>query len=429
MKKIFLLIATPLLSMSLFAQTGHIMQGIGARNMSMGGAATGKPIDISGALQWNPAAISVFKANEFSVNAGAFFSSPQLSSTAPTSEGPMSGVTEDDRGTSIMPALAMVWGKKDSKHHFGVSAFGISGFGVTFPESMTNPINMPQSMHGFGKVESNYQLMQVGLTYAYELSEKFSVGIAPTFNYAMLELEPNPLANPSQTLGYPVSDKASATGFGAQIGLFFNSGKGFTAGASYKSKQSFSEFEFNNKYLDGSTAPGNSFKMNYPAIYSIGAGYSKSKFDFALDYRMVDYKNTEGFAEKGWTNTGSVKGFGWENISIVSAGVQYKGIEKFPLRVGYTYSSNPINSELAFFSVPATAVIANAFQLGFGYIINEKITLDAVYHHGASNGSTSGPLLNPMMASPSNPYGAVPSSEVSYKMTTDMVMIGLSFKL
>jgi long-chain fatty acid transport protein len=288
---------------------------------------------------------------------------------------------------------------------------------------------MPQSMGGFGKVESNYQLMQVGLTYAYELSEKFSVGIAPTFNYAMLELEPNPLANPSQELGYPVSDKASATGFGAQIGLFYNSGKGFTAGASYKSKQSFNEFEFNNTYLDGSSAPGNTFKMNYPAIYSLGVGYSKSKFDFALDYRMVDYENTEGFAEKGWTNTGSVKGFGWENISIVSAGVQYKGIEKFPLRVGYTYSSNPINSELAFFSVPATAVIANAFQLGFGYIINEKITLDAVYHHGASNGSTSGPLLNPMMASPSNPYGAVPSSEVSYKMTTDMVMIGLSFKL
>jgi long-chain fatty acid transport protein len=32
-----------------------------------------------------------------------------------------------------------------------------------------------------------------------------------------------------------------------------------------------------------------------------------------------------------------------------------------------------------------------------------------------------------MMASPSNPYGAIPGSEVSYKMTTDMFMIGLNF--
>jgi long-chain fatty acid transport protein len=65
MKKVFLLIVPSLLSFHLFAQTGHIMQGIGARNMSMGGAATGQPIDISGALQWNPAAISAFKSKIF----------------------------------------------------------------------------------------------------------------------------------------------------------------------------------------------------------------------------------------------------------------------------------------------------------------------------------------------------------------------------
>jgi hypothetical protein len=46
--------------------------------------------------------------------------------------------------------------------------------------------------------------------------------------------------------------------------------------------------------------------------------------------------------------------------------------------VGYIYSSKPINSEFAFFSVPVTAVIASAFQVGFGYIVNEKLALDAV---------------------------------------------------
>ena len=30
------------------AQTGHLMQGVGAVNMSMGGAATAQPLDISG---------------------------------------------------------------------------------------------------------------------------------------------------------------------------------------------------------------------------------------------------------------------------------------------------------------------------------------------------------------------------------------------
>ena len=48
--------------------------------------------------------------------------------------------------------------------------------------------------------------------------------------------------------------------------------------------------------------------------------------------------------------------------------------------------------------------------------------LDAVYHHGASDGKTTGQLLNPMFASANNPYGAIPGSEVSYDITTDLIM-------
>ncbi len=418
-----------LLPFFLAAQTGHIMQGIGATNMSMGGAATAQPLDINGALHWNPAGISAFDSRILSINAGLFFSSPEISSTVPTPLGPMSGVTKDDRGVSIMPALAMVWGKKESKHRFGVSAFGISGFGVTFPESNTNPINMPQNMGGFGRVQSDYQLLQVGFTYAYKISDNLSIGIAPTINYSSLELEPNPLASPDPAKGYPVSDKATAFGFGGQVGIYYNSGSGLKLGASYKSQQYFGEFEFANTYLDGSAAPAVNFKMNYPSILSAGIGYSLKDFDLAVDYRYVNYKNTEGFEAKGWTSTASVAGFGWNSISIVSAGVQYKGISKLPLRAGYTYSSNPISSELAMYSIPATAVIKNAFQFGFGYEFSKKFTLNLVYHHGTSSGSTSGPLLSPMMIDHNNPYGSIPGSNVSYKMTTDLFMAGVNITL
>ena len=250
-----------LFSTAVFSQAGHIMQGVGAVNMSMGGAATGQPLDISGALQWNPAAISTFDSNILKFDIGAFFSSPELSSSLPAgmlgAGAPgVSGTTEDDRGVSPMPALAFVWGNSDSKHTFGASAFGISGFGVTFPEEAnnplssgfnptvnSNPINYPQQAMGFGRVESDYMLLQIGFTWAFELSDQFSLGVEPTFNYAALELMPNPLANPNEA-GYPSSDKASATGFGAQFGLFYDSGSGFKAGASYKTTQKFSEFDF-----------------------------------------------------------------------------------------------------------------------------------------------------------------------------------------
>ena len=221
--------------------------------------------------------------------------------------------------------------------------------------------------------------------------------------------------------------KATALGFGGQIGIFYNSGKGIKLGASYKTQQTFESFDFANTYLDGSKAPNVKFKMNYPAIISAGVGYSKSKFDVAVDYRFVNYANIAGFESKGWTNTASVAGFGWKDISIVSAGIQYKGINKFPVRVGYTYSSNPIRSELAFFSTPATAVIKNAFQVGCGYEFNSRLNLNAVFHYGTSRGSTSGPLLNPGMKDEANNYGAVPGGNVSYKMTTSMVTLGVNY--
>ena len=432
MKKIILQCISLFFGTIMFSQSGHIMQGVGAVNMSMGGASTAQPLDISGAIQWNPASISAFNGKIIKFDIGLFFSAPTLNSTVPifdTNGQPtgnfMSGTTKDDRGVSPMPALAMVWGKEGSKHTFGASAFGISGFGVTFPESMTNPINAPQSMGGFGRIESDYMLLQLGFTWAYELSDKFSIGVQPTFNYAALELAPNPTANPTAA-GYPSTNKASSIGYGAQFGVYYDSGVGLKLGASYKTTQKFSEFDFNNTYLDNSTGT-NSFQMDYPAILSLGVGYSKGDFDLALDFRSVDYENTEGFSKTGWTQTASVAGFGWKNISILSAGLQYKGVEKLPIRFGYTYSSNPIDSDVAFFNIPATAIIKNAFQFGFSYEMSEKVSLDAVYHHGTSSGATSGQLLNPMFAQAYPPYGAIPGSNVSYDMTTDLIMFGINY--
>ncbi|MCF6348849.1 MAG: outer membrane protein transport protein [Flavobacteriaceae bacterium] len=166
-------------------------------------------------------------------------------------------------------------------------------------------------------------------------------------------------------------------------------------------------------------------------FYHFGLGYSVGDVDIALDYRMVNYENTDGFEASGWTfdsnNLPSVAGFGWENISILSAGLQYKGIDKMPLRIGYTYSSNPITEELAFFSIPATAIIKNAFQFGFSYEAGENLSLDAVYHYGSSGDATKGQILNPANIPNNPPYGAIPGSEVSYKMTTSMIMVGFSY--
>ena len=53
--------------------------------------------------------------------------------------------------------------------------------------------------------------------------------------------------------------------------------------------------------------------------------------------------------------------------------------------------------------------------------------LNGVYHYGASDGKTEGEMMNPLLASPTNPCGAITGSKVGYEMTTSMVMVGISY--
>jgi len=463
MKKILITIIS-LLTVYTYAQSGHLMSGVGSINSSMGGASTGQPIDISGAIYWNPAAISVFDEKIINLDFGLFYASPELSSELPENmffpgSPAVKGTTADEKSVSPLPSAAILWGKPDSKFTYAFSLFGVSGFGVDFPQETnlpvdgsgnpnsqwdpnnTNVITYPQNMNGFGQIKSNYMLMQIGLTLAYNLSENFSIGLSPTFNYAALEITPNPTTTPDMSKGYPVGNTASATGIGGQIGLFYDSKKGLKAGLSYKTKQNLSALEFDNVYLDGSDAPDNKFDMDFPAIFSVGAGYSNENFDLALDYRMVDYENTAGFAEKGWVigdngyPTGAVKGFGWKNMTIISVGIQYKGIAKLPLRLGYTHNTNPIEDELAFFSVSAPGVITDAFQLGLTYKASKKFNINAMYHHGMSKEKTEGTLMSPIpdgfggpWNAQNNPLGIIPGTKVGYEMTTDLIMLGITYR-
>lgn len=112
MKALYLISFFTLSTALTYGQVGHVMQGVGASNMSMGGAATGQALDISGALQWNPASIAAFDETIIRVDAGLFFSSPEVSSTVPVFDAGgnptgtfMSGITKDDRFRSTIRAL------------------------------------------------------------------------------------------------------------------------------------------------------------------------------------------------------------------------------------------------------------------------------------------------------------------------------------
>ncbi|TAK40483.1 MAG: hydrocarbon degradation protein [Saprospiraceae bacterium] len=441
-----------LLMVTLHAQTGHVLQGSGAVNFSMGGAATALPIDAAGSLQWNPASITAFGQNELSASVAWFTAAPEVYAKVVQPDGQggfmtIEGLTKDEMGASPLPTLGVVFSLPDSKFAFGISAFGVSGFGVDYPATTnlpvpgnpnfdptrSNPLLYPQSMGGFGHLFSEYQLMQLGLTTAYDLGNGLSVGLAPTFNYSTLQIEPVPIAAPNPELGYPIGDKATALGMGFQAGLFYQTDIGLNAGLSYKSTQWFEDLEIGGKYPDGSTAPATNFNMDFPAIISAGIGFSSDMIDVAVDYRFINYSKTDGFEKTGWVigengyPTGAVAGFGWKDVHVVGAGLQFKGIDKLPLRVGYTFSTNPITEDNVFFSSPAPAVIENAVQFGLGYELGSQFNVSLTYHRGLT-AEVSGQLMNPQFITAEDPLGKVPQSEITSKMHTDVLLLGVSYK-
>jgi long-subunit fatty acid transport protein len=99
------------------------------------------------------------------------------------------------------------------------------------------------------------------------------------------------------------------------------------------------------------------------------------------------------------------------------------------LDLGLFFSSPELSSSLpaGALGTGAPAIIKNAVQIGLSYQPTEKIGLDTMYHHGASDGKTSGLLLNPSAITPSNELGEVPGTSVSYEMTTDLISVGISY--
>src|SRR5581483_12362803 len=46
-------------------------------------------------------------------------------------------------------------------------------------------------------------------------------------------------------------------------------------------------------------------------------------FQFAVDLRYVDYRDTNGFGPTGFDAAGALRGLGWRSMFVAAAGVQY----------------------------------------------------------------------------------------------------------
>ncbi len=422
------------------ATNGHFLHGIGPVNQSMGGAGTGAFYDPLGTIIWNPAGTQVFtgwkiegglewfvpdRTLSSQVNAGALGSGLPSFST--------SGATRSRKNDALLPSLALIYHAEDSKFAYHCGMTGIGGFGVEYsqdnslrPGSSLISTPQPPNGFGFGEVESEYQLLKMPFGISYGFTKRFSLGFSIVPAYSTLKVTPASFATPEDADGdgfktYPVADKAErAFGLGAQFGIRFEVSDKLSLGFSYASPIWFEDFEWdvddelgNNRNLE--------FNVDLPAFYTVGAGYKPVKGTLlALDVRMYNYSNTDGFEKDGFNPDGSVRGFGWEDIWAISAGIQQRLGERFDIRLGYNYGENAVPSNLTFFNILAPAIVEHHITAGFTWHLNDDLDLHVGYYHGFENSDNS---------SFETVSGPVPNTMVKSKLAEDSLSIGFTFNM
>jgi long-chain fatty acid transport protein len=424
------------------AQSGHVLNGVGPVDEALSGAGMAYPQEAAAALNWNPASITGFQTSEVSVNLQLLFPTTTIASSLNAGAfGPgvppvdMAGESSSQAGPFPIPALAYVNSKKDRPWSIGIAAVGVGGFGVRYEgdnpmEPGANPIVTPQPPNGFGfgALDSEFSLLQVIPTFAYKFSEKVSVGVAPTFNIGLLEVSPFPGASPDDANGdgfpsYPSTDTETATGVGFQVGVQASDLNGFHLGASFKSQQKFSAFQFKSQDEVGDPREFE-FQLDYPMIISGAVAYSGvDKLVLMGDARYIDFENTAGFDKQGYDETGAVTGFGWKSIVVIAVGAQYHVTPKLPIRIGYSHNDNPIEDGLSFFNVVSPAIIVDRVSAGLSYDVSPKVTASFAVQYGLEN-KIEGPWVPPM-AYPSGVPGTTVSSAMNTLFIAGGIQIGI----
>jgi long-chain fatty acid transport protein len=398
------------------AGNGHVLHGIGATNSSMGGAGVALPNDPLGALNLNPALLTRLDGHrfEFSVE----YNTP--SNAVESRVGPFSGRTEEDGDPALVPAFGWTHHQSGGRIAYGMGVLGLAGFGADYPQDSRNPLLAPQPQ-GFGRVYSNYQLMKVPTVLAWQLGDQLSLGFS--FNAARSALTASPAgfaapdcSGPAGPCFFPSVNSDSAWGFGATVGAYYEVTPAVALGLSYSTEIDFEDFEWNSTAANPNrpnfgTARRIELQLNYPAVLVAGVGITPGdRLAIALDGKWINYEDTEGFADV----------LGFEDITVVALGVQFRATDRFTLRAGYNVSDNPIPEDRTFFTVATPAIFEDRVTAGLGIRATESLELNLGYYHVFEN-RISGPFISPA--------GPVPGTEVTTEMAMDSVLATFSFHL
>jgi long-chain fatty acid transport protein len=361
------------------ATDGYFLTGYGTIQQGQGGAGVAKPGDsLAGAT--NPAGL-LLVGNRLDIGLTLFRpvrNGTISGNTLPPGYPNVNGTYDGNRVKNFeLPELGYSLQYKPNLA-LGVAVYGNGGLNTSY----TQAIQLLGSTRGGVDISQVY----ISPTLAYKLGAHNSIGIAA--NIAVQRFAAEGL----QYIGQISSDPAHltntgysyASGAGVRVGWLGELNKLVSVGATYQSRTYVSKFS---RY-SGLFAEHGGFDI--PANFAGGVAIKLgSKATLLYDEERILYRSVKSIANPlastSPLGTDNGPGFGWHDINVAKAGIEYDVNPALTLRGGYNHGGAPFDGLQAFFNLLAPAVTKDHLHAGATVSLKNGKEISFAYIHAFNN--------------------------------------------
>lgn len=382
--KTTILLTAMLAPLAGLATNGDNMIAIGPKARAMGGLSIAYPQDAITAVFGNPAALCFTKfCPSTQVDFAGTLFMPKVDGSVSNPLNPSENLTADsDDGVYPIPAfgVAVPFGE-DNRGRFGIAAYGVSGLGVDYRDTILGGTlggldtsgMLPPAFQTAPIIAGSYtslQIMKFAPSVAWQVGPDLSLGAAAHIDYAILDLG---------------QGSSSGYGIGGQLGMSYRPVENVALGLVYMSPQKIDH----ENVINMGMGPQD-LALEMPQQIGAGIAYEmdEGRLVIGADVKWVNWSDAEGYSD-----------FDWKDQTVIAIGVQYEAIkDKLILRAGYNYGENPIkehngwdgsfdfetgmpNDMTNVQGIMMPTYFYETFRIiGFPAIVESHITLGMTYH-------------------------------------------------
>ncbi|MDE2578897.1 MAG: outer membrane protein transport protein [Hyphomicrobiales bacterium] len=391
------------------ATEGYFQAGYGTVQKGVAGAGVANPEDAM-SQTINPASI-VDLPQMITLGATAFMPFRGYTAVGPgfvAPGGPFSGSLQSNSNFFLMPNVAYS-SPIDRDTAWGVALYGNGGMNTNYP-------NVVNAMGGFipgcagvycaGATGVDLKQMFLSASVAKRFGA-LTVGIAPTM--AMQMFSAKGLGFFAFPTGAPAGFSYSANPWNmTNNGVDTSFGIGVRAGAELKvtdtlrigvagsSPMYMTPFSrYAGLFADGG-------RFNIPGWMTIGVAFDAlPTLTLMGEYKRIFYSSVGAIANPSAgimygvrMGQGGGPGFGWRDVNVFTAGVEWRATRDLTLRAGYAHNTNPIRAQDVTFNILAPGVVTDHISGGASYNVSENSKLDLAVTYVPKH-SVIGPEVTP----------------------------------